>query len=179
MRWRWRPWRAKAGLLTVRVNVPPRFLRSRFPSVLLSTTRTSLRSRNQQFTGGRRPPAKPTPSGASLSHESPEHSRVRPPLEAVSLSSSEMVNTCAAPLLRARPVRPPVLPPSAHAACSAFSPDVDADVCLWGDGLHSWIRLLPASLSRRCSRHLFTSAHRALKENAIKKRRHAVDSNEP
>jgi len=62
----------------------------------------------------------------------------RPPLEAVSLSSSSgMVNKFAAPLLRAQPVRSPVLPQSARAACSAFSPDVDADVCRWGDGLHS------------------------------------------
>jgi len=62
----------------------------------------------------------------------------RPPLEAVSLSSScGMVNTFAAPLLRAQPVRSPVLPQSARAACPAFSSDVDADVCRWGDGLHS------------------------------------------
>jgi len=31
----------------------------------------------------------------------------------------------------------PALPQSARAACSAFLPDVDADVCRWGDGLHS------------------------------------------
>jgi len=62
----------------------------------------------------------------------------RPPLGAVSLSSSSgMLNKFAAPLLRAQPVRSPVPPLSARAACPAFSPDVDADVCRWGDGLHS------------------------------------------
>jgi len=62
----------------------------------------------------------------------------KPPLEAVSLaSSSVMVNKSAAPWLRAQPVRSPVLPQSARAACSSFSPDVDADVRRWGDGLHS------------------------------------------
>jgi hypothetical protein len=64
--------------------------------------------------------------------------RARPPLEAVSLSSSSgMVHTFAAPLLRAQPVRSPVLPQSARAACSAFSPDVGADVRRLGDGSHS------------------------------------------
>ena len=68
----------------------------------------------------------------------PSTHRARPLLEAVSLSSSSgMLNTFAAPLLRAQPVRWPVLPQSARAACSAFSPDVDADGCRWGDGLHS------------------------------------------
>src|SRR6187549_681152 len=62
----------------------------------------------------------------------------RPPLEAVSLSSScGMVNTFAGPLLPAQLVRSPVLPQFARAACPAFSSDVDADVCRWGDGLHS------------------------------------------
>jgi len=72
----------------------------------------------------------------------------RPTLEVVSLSSSSgMLNKFAAPLFRAQPVRSPVLPQSARAACSAFSPDVDADVCRWGDGLHSWIRLLTKPIS--------------------------------
>ena len=69
---------------------------------------------------------------------STKHSRARPPLEAVSLSSSGgIVNKFAAPLLRAQPVRSPVLPQSARVAYPAFSPDVDADVCRWGDGVHS------------------------------------------
>jgi hypothetical protein len=76
------------------------------------------------------------PSGAALQTSSP--SRARPPLEAVSLpSSGGIVNRFAAPLLRAQPVRSPVRPQSARVACPAFSPDVDADVCRWGDGLHS------------------------------------------
>src|SRR3954463_2510545 len=60
----------------------------------------------------------------------------RPRLEAVSRShSSGMVNSFAPPFLRAQPVRPPpVRPQSARVACSAFSPDVDADGCRWGDG---------------------------------------------
>ena len=62
----------------------------------------------------------------------------RRPLEAASPSSSYgMLNKFAALWLRAQPVRSPVLPQSARAACSAFSPDVDADVRRWGDGLHS------------------------------------------
>jgi hypothetical protein len=48
-----------------------------------------------------------------------------------------MTNTFAAALLRAQPVRAPVLPLSGRAACPAFSPDVDADVCRLSDGLHS------------------------------------------
>jgi hypothetical protein len=78
-----------------------------------------------------------TPRGRSVMSLPSTHG-VRPPLEAFSLSSSSgMVNKFAAPLLRAQPVRSSVLPQSARAACSAFSPDVDADVCRWGDGLHS------------------------------------------
>ena len=78
-----------------------------------------------------------TPSDRSAMSLPSTHG-ARPQLEAVSLSSSSgMVNTFAAPLLRAQPVRSPVLPQSARAACSAFSPDVDADVCRWVDGLHS------------------------------------------
>lgn len=62
--------------------------------------------------------------------------------EAVSLaSSSGMGNRFAAALPRAKPARSPVLPQSALAACAAFSPDVDADGCRSGDGLHSWIML--------------------------------------
>jgi hypothetical protein len=64
--------------------------------------------------------------------------RTRRPLEAASLSSScGMVSRFAAVLLRMQPVRSPVPPQSARAACSALPADVDADVCPWGDGLHS------------------------------------------
>src|SRR5688500_18523692 len=73
-----------------------------------------------------------------LLRRSTGRSGARRPVETVSLSSSSgMVKKFAAPLLRAQPVPSPVLPQSARAACSAFSPDVDANVCRWGDGLHS------------------------------------------
>jgi len=49
-----------------------------------------------------------------------------------------MVNKFAALWLRAQPVRSLVPQQFARAACYAFSPDVDADVCRWGGGLHSW-----------------------------------------
>jgi hypothetical protein len=63
----------------------------------------------------------------------------RRPLEALS-SSCGMVSRFAAVLLRIRPVRSPAPPPSARAACPALPPDVDADVCRCGDGLHSCSR---------------------------------------
>ena len=67
--------------------------------------------------------------------------RTRRPLEAASLSSScGIVSRFAAVLLRMQPVLSPVPPQSARAACPALPPDVDADVCRWGDGLHSWSR---------------------------------------
>src|SRR4029079_8794213 len=94
----------------------------------------------------------------------------RPPLAAVSPSSSRgLVNTFAAALLRAQPVRSPVLPQSARAACSAFLPDVDADVCRWGDGLHSCLcSLEPAYLAIVPSAaHKCTLSLRILSEGSI------------
>ena len=96
---------------------------------------STVLARMRHFCGVGLPTAMPSDRAVMSLLSTP---RARPPLEAVSLSSSSgMVNKFAAPLLRAQPVRLPVLPQSARAACAAFSPDVDADVCRWGDGLHS------------------------------------------
>ena len=64
--------------------------------------------------------------------------QARRALEGASPSSScGMVSRFAATWLRAQLGRSPAPRQSGRAACSAFSPDVAADVCRWGDGLHS------------------------------------------
>jgi len=97
---------------------------------------STVLTRMRNFCGVGLPMAPPGDRSAMIL---PSTHGARPSLEAASLSSSSgMVNRFAAPLLRAQPVRSPVRRQSARAACPAFSPDVDADVCRWGDGLHSW-----------------------------------------
>ena len=77
--------------------------------------------------------------------------RTRRPLEAASLSSScGMVSRFAAVWLRMQPVRSPVPPQSARAACPALPPDV-APMYVGGAMACTMITLLRASVSRRCA----------------------------